>query len=149
MNRMRLWASAAIIVVVILVTFALSVPHTRDVAEKMVSPEATASVPAITLRDSFKKGVHTISGSVEAPNACAVVSAVASVIGNASTTEGLPAMPAHAGQAGILVAITTETDSGICLQVPTLIRFETTITAPSALPISVTMNGLYASTTPS
>lgn len=137
MNPIRLWVSAAIIAFVVLVAFALSVPHTRDAGVKEPSPSATTSVSAVTLHDAFKKGVHTISGSIEAPNACTLVSVSATLVGNAPNTEN------------ILVAISMPLDSGICLQVPTRVRFQTTLAAPAYLPIQVTVNGTLATTTPS
>lgn len=136
MNRMRLWASAAIIAVVILIAFALSVPHVSD-SNVEEQPAAVATIPTVTLRDSFKKGVHTISGSLEASNACIAVSASAATTGSASSTEG------------ILVTISLQSDSGVCLQVPTRMNFETTLSAPAALPITVTVNGSLATTTSS
>ncbi len=136
MTRMRLWASATIIAFVILITFALSVPHTRDVRVETL-PTVTASVPVVTLRDSFQKGLHTISGSIEAPNACTLVSASSTLVGNASSTEG------------ILVTISMPSDSGVCLQIPTRASFQVTLLAPASLPITVTVNGSPASTTPS
>ena len=136
MTHMRLWASAGIIAAVILIAFALSVPHTRDVAVKPL-PIVASIVPTVTLHDAFKKGMHTISGSIETPNACTPVSASASLVGNASTTQS------------ILVAVSTQTDLGICLQVPTLTNFKTTVSAPANLLITATVNGLVATTTPS
>ena len=137
MNHMRLWASAAIIALVILVAFALSVPHTRNVGEKFSPPAETTSVPPVTLHDSFKKGVHTITGSVEAPNACAAVSVSAALAGSASSTQS------------IVVAISLQSDSGVCLQLPTQMNFQATLPAPASLPITVTVNGSPATTTPS
>ena len=137
MSHMRLLASSAIIVIVILITFALSVPHTRDAKVDSVLLPETELVPSVTIRDSFKKGVHTISGSVEAPNACASVSASSTIAGNASSTQS------------ILVAISLDPDSGICLQVPARIHFQTTVSAPADLPISATVNGSSATTTSS
>ncbi len=136
MSHMRLWASAGIIALVILIAFAFSVPHTRDVKVEPL-PAKTVSVPVVSLRDSFKKGLHTISGSIETPNACTAVSASASLVGSASTTQS------------ILVAISTQADSGVCLQVPTLVNFKTTVSGPANLPITATVNGLTATTTPS
>lgn len=132
-HRMRLKASAGIIAVVILLSFALSVPHTRDTGPQTVLETAVA-VPAVTIRDSFRKGVHTISGTVEAANACASVNAEASLVGNASGTEG------------ITVALTLERQPGVCLELPTPLRFETSIEAPADLPLTVTVNGAPAST---
>ena len=137
MSHKRLWVSAAIIAFVILVAFVISVPHTRNVGEKFSPPVATTSVPSVTLHDSFKKGVHTISGSIKTPNACTPVSALATLIGDASSRQS------------ILVAISTPKDSGICLQVPTNTNFQTTVSAPASLPITATVNGSLASTTPS
>lgn len=132
MNHMRLLVSSAIIVVAIVIIFIISVPRTSDVEViSMVLPE-TETAPTVILRDSFKRGIHTISGSVEAPNACALVSASAELIGDAQNGEG------------ILVNISMQTDSEICLQIPTRISFETTIEAPNNLPISATVNGSLA-----
>lgn len=134
MKHMRLGTAAGIIALVILLGFVLSVPHTREIAE-VSQPEVTTEVPAVTLRDTFKKGVHTITGAVEAQNACATASAEASVAGDATTTES------------ILVAITVLADTDLCLELPTRVPFQTTVTAPARLPILVTVNGAPASTT--
>lgn len=138
MSRMRLWISAAIIAFIVLITFALSVPHTREAEVTSVLLSEPEEVPSVSLRDSFKKGVHTISGSVEAPNACASVSSSATLVGDAS-----------GGGEGILVAVSVSSDSGVCLQIPAQIDFKTTISAPANLPITATVNGVPASTTPS
>lgn len=129
MKHSRLWIAAAIIALVVITEFVLSVPHTRDVAQTLTSNIASTSVPLVTLRDVFKKGTHTISGSLSAPNACTTVSVQA-----ASSTEG------------ILVEISMPTDVDICLQLPTLLTFQTTLAAPAELPFIVTVNGSVAST---
>lgn len=133
MNHTRLWAAAAIIALVIGVGFAFSVPHTRDLKEAVVMLAAPV-VPVVALRDSFKKGVHTISGSIEAPNACTSVNAEAHFTSTASTTGR------------ILVTISTLDESGVCLQLPTRIPFQTSVTAPARTPIDVTVNGSVATT---
>lgn len=138
MHHMRLWAAAGIIAVVVVAGFALSVPHTRDLLVKKSEITATTSVSVVKVRDVYRKGVHTLSGSVEAPNACATVVVSGTLEGDASNT------------ARILLAIslpTTGTD--ICLQVPTTINFQTTVTGPASLPITATVNGVTASTTSS
>ena len=133
MNHTRLWAAATIIALVVIISFVLSVPHTRDLAVPQAE-RAAATIPSVTVRDSFKKGVHTISGSIEAPNACMTVSAKASLTSAASSTEN------------ILVEISTLDESGICLQLPTRISFQTTVTAPARTPITVTVDGAVATT---
>lgn len=133
MNHMRLWAAATIIALVVIVSFVLSVPNTRDLAVPQVE-HAAVTVPSVTLRDTFKKGVHTINGSVEASNACATVSAKASFASVASSTEN------------ILVEISMLDETGVCLQLPTRISFQTTVTAPARTPITVTVNGATATT---
>lgn len=137
MSHKRLLISSSIIAFVILISFALSVPHTRDVAEKLPSTAVIEDTPIITLRDAFKKGLHTISGSIQVPNACTAVSAVASLAGNASSTES------------ILLEISVQSDSGVCLQLPTKATFQTTVSAPANLPFTVTVNGSVATTSPS
>jgi len=135
MSHTRLWISATIIASVILIGFALSVPHTRDVKENSTLQSATSSAPQVSLRDVFKKGVHTISGSVDAPNACVPASAEASLQGDASTTQS------------ILIKIVLPPDGGVCLQLPTRATFQTTIQAPAHLPFVITVNGVVATST--
>lgn len=137
MNHKRLWVAAAIIAIVIIVGFVLSVPHTRDIGTVGSLQNVATSAPIVSLHDSFKKGVHTITGSIEAPNACASVSAQASLVGDAANASG------------ILVALSLEKDSGVCLQVSTPINFTATISAPARLPITATVNGEAATTTSS
>ena len=135
MSHKRLWAASAIIALVVIVGFALSVPHTRDVAKTSSSENKTAIVPRVTLHDVFKKGVHTITGSLDAPNACASVNAIVSPVTDSS------------GTVGILVELSLPEDTGVCLQVTTRESFSTTISAPARLPITATVNGSPASTT--
>jgi hypothetical protein len=129
MNRTRFWVAAGIIACIIVIGFALSVPHTHDVAQTAASQNKTAIVPPVTLHDSFTKGVHTITGSLAATDACAIVTANAEVSGSASSTER------------ILVSISMPADVGVCLQLPTSMNFSATISAPAHLPISATVNG--------
>lgn len=136
MNHTRLWVAATIIAVVVITSFVLSVPHTQDVGQVATMP-SVIEVPIVTLRDAFSKGVHTITGSIEAPNACTSVIAESSLTGAASSTEG------------ILVSISMLADNGICLQLPTRASFQTTISAPANVPITVTVNGAVATTTTS
>ena len=134
---MRLWASAGIIAVIILVGFVLSVPHAREVPSSSANASAATSTPMVTVHDSYRKGVHTITGSVLAPDACTPVSVEAMVEGGVASPQG------------ILLALTMRGDTGVCLEVPTRINISTTILAPASLPISVTVNGAAASTTSS
>ncbi|MBI4088813.1 hypothetical protein HY415_01830 [Candidatus Kaiserbacteria bacterium] len=131
MSHKRLWVAAAIISFFILAGFMFSVPHTRDIAQVPIQ-ESAPVIPSVTLRDIFKKGVHTITGSVEAPNACTTVTALASLRSGAS------------GAGGIEVAITLSNGTGVCLELPTQISFSTTIAAPAGAPITATINGVTA-----
>jgi hypothetical protein len=137
MFQTRLWAAAFIIAVVIVGGFALSVPRAREVRETSSEEKASTATgtPPVTIHDSVKKGLHTITGSVTAPNACAAVSAEASF---ASSTEPI-----------IKLDITISEDSGVCLQVPTEIPFSASVAAPAAADIEARVNGLIASTTQS
>lgn len=132
MNHTRLWVAAAIIALFIIIGFVLSVPHTRDVANAPVITTASSGVPSVTLRDTFKKGVHTITGSLLAPNACTTVSAQSTLQGSASSTES------------ILVEVLMSDDIGVCLQLPTEVSFQTSLSAPARLPFTVMVNGSVA-----
>ncbi|MFH1178498.1 MAG: hypothetical protein V1711_02130 [bacterium] len=135
MNHKRFWIAASIIAGVVVISFVLSVPHTRDIAQTEITQDNITIVPSVTLHDSFKKGVHTITGSLEAPNACSVITANAILSGNASSADG------------ILVEISMPPDAGVCLQLPTKVNFSTTVSAPAGLPLSATVNGYKATTT--
>lgn len=132
MNQRRLWVAASIIALVILAGFTLYVPHTRDSGAPQTSVTAVVVVPPVTVRDSYKKGIHSITGSLEVLNACVRVTAIA------TTTGG-----------GIRLAISTQVDTDVCLQLPTRAIFSTTITAPANLPITATVNGVQSTTTTS
>ncbi len=134
MSHMRLWISAAIIAIVLFAGFALSVPHTSDVVQAPANTEIK-NVPSVTLHDVFKKGTHTITGSIEAPNACTEIIATAVAVGDASSTES------------IRVDISMAKDEGICLQLPTSKDFSATVVAPAHLPLSATVNNEEATTT--
>ena len=82
MKQKRFWTATFILAGVVFIGFAISVPHAHDVVQmKTASPAATV-VPAVTLHDSFKKGVHTITGSLAAPNVCTLVTANAQLSGD-------------------------------------------------------------------
>ncbi len=136
MKLTHLSTAATIIALVILVFFVLSVPRAREVSQTQ-KQDIPAETPLVTVRDSYKKGVHTLTGTVLAPDACTTVTARAAVSGDATSSQK------------IVLMLTMPSDLGICLEVPTRITFSTTVTAPASLPISVTVNGAEASTTPS
>ena len=133
MNHTRLLTAATIIALAVFISFVLSVPRTSDI-EETLTVQSIPSVPLVTIRDTFKKGLHTITGSIEAPNACTSVSAEASVTGDATSTQS------------ILVAIGMPNDEGVCLQLPTRATFETSVEALAGLPLIVTVNGIIATT---
>lgn len=130
MSQRRLWVAAGIIALVILAGFTLYVPHTRDSGAPQASVSLPTAVPSVTVRDSYKKGVHTITGSLEVPNACTGVLAVATTTGD-----------------GIHLAISTQADTGVCLQLPARATFTATIAAPQNLPITATVNNASATVT--
>lgn len=135
MNHMRLWAAAAIIALIVIVGFWLSVPHTRDVHEVRDNLAVEESIPEVTLRDVYKKGVHTVTGSIMAPNACSTISSSAMLQDDAS------------GAQNILVTVALENGVGVCLELPTRETFQVTVAAPAHLPFTATVNGVLATTT--
>lgn len=135
MNSRRLRIVATIIASLILLSFFLSVPRTKEVVEKTVQASEEPSIPLVTIRDAYRKGVHTITGSIEAPTPCVSLSAEATTVGTESSTEG------------ILVSVSMPEDTGVCLQRITKLTFSATVSAPEGIPITVTVNGVTASTT--
>lgn len=128
-----------VVIVLIIVGIFLFAPHTRDVqvATTASSTPQVASTTGqiVSLRDTYRRGAHTISGDVVAPNPCTLVSATSTLVGTASTSQR------------IAVALNMPRDTGICLQEPKTMSFSTTLTAPKGLPISVRVNGTLATTT--
>ncbi len=135
MNHTRLWVVASILGGILLVSFALSAPHTHDIVDAGTVKGTVVATPSVALHDVFRKGVHTITGSIVAPNPCTTVTAQAVPVGDASSTTG------------ILVEVALPEDTGVCLQVKTALAFSTSISAPAGIPISATVNGVTATTT--
>lgn len=132
---MRLWVAATIIALIILVGFIISVPHTRDIPNEKPAAEAPATVPTISVRDIYRKGVHTLTGSVLAPDPCTTLSASAELSGTTTSQS-------------ILVTLTMPQDTGVCLEQATPLPFSTTVTAPADLPLTVVLNGSAAAVNP-
>ena len=131
----RLWVVAVVIVILIAAWFALSVPHTRGVyAPVAMRMLATSTEPVVMLRDTYHKGVHTLSGTLEAPDACTFTTATATLVGASSSAES------------IALTILMPLDTGVCLQEAQQTTFSAMLTAPPGLPITTTVNGILAST---
>jgi hypothetical protein len=136
MNQTRLWAAGAIIAGIILIGFALSVPHTRYNLEKPVAPlPVSKEAPPVTLRDTLKGGVHTLTGSLEVPTVCTTASATAILGGSASGTPY------------ILLDIVAPEDQGVCLLRSTTARFSATVIAPANTPVRAQVNGVSTTVT--
>jgi len=134
-QRRRLWVAALIIAVAVIVGFALSVPRAREIPEPSGSATTASLTSVVTLHDSFEKGVHSITGSLVAPDVCASLTARASVEGPS----------AQAGER-IILALTMSEDSQLCLQLPTKLTFSVSVEALADAPIDVSVNGVSATT---
>ena len=134
MRHTRLWVTTTIIAGIILVWFLLSAPHTRDVIVP-VAEQSAISIPSVTVHDSFKKGTHTITGSLVAPTACTSLTATATFDDSASSTNR------------IQIDIAMPKDTGVCLQQPSTLTFSTSIAAPVNMPMVILVNGAVATTT--
>lgn len=133
MKFTRLWVVATILGVCIFVGFVLSVPRARDSAEEVQQELGTESPPSVAIRHIFKKGIHTIVGSIDAPNVCTSLSVQATLAAEESD--------------GILLEVFLAEPSGVCLERRVPMNFSTTIAAPEGTPIAVTVNGSPATTT--
>jgi hypothetical protein len=134
MSHTRLWAAAAIIALIVLGSFVFSVPHTRDATIPRVA-ESKEVAPIVRITESYKRGTRTLKGTLTMPDACGRVSAVAS--------------PAQDGTEHIVVQVTLEPSSGICLELPTEASFSVQFDASEQTPVTVFVNGHAASTTTS
>ena len=135
MKQMRLWAAATVMAIVIIGVCIVSLPHTKNLSTPTASrAEASSTEPVVTLQDVYRKGVHTLSGTLQAPDACTFATASATLIGATSSSQS------------IVLAISMPADVGVCLQLPQPTAFSTTLSAPQGLPIAVTVNGATAST---
>ena len=135
MRSTRLWVVATIIAVLILASFVFLVPHAREDALEARPSTLEPNIPTFALRDAFRKGLHTITGSIEVPTVCTEVRAEVSLVGATSSAQS------------IFVAVSVPEDSGICLQRKSTVQFSTTLTAPANLPVKVLVNGVEATTT--
>ena len=134
-RRTRFRAASVIIACVVLAGFLFMTPHAREVV-RTEAPKPAEPAQVVALRDAYRKGVHSISGTLDVPDACATVSASAETAGTASSTET------------IIVALVVPTTEGVCLQVPSLAAFAVKVSAPAGARVSsVTVNGRTASTT--
>ncbi|MDO8407959.1 MAG: hypothetical protein Q7S95_01845 [bacterium] len=129
-QRRRLWVAALIIAVAVIGGFALSVPRAREIPEPPGSATAVSSIPVVTLHDSYAKGVHSITGSLMAPDVCASLTASASVEGER-----------------IMLDLAVPEDPQLCLQVLTKLTFSVSVEAAAEVPIDVFVNGVSATTT--
>lgn len=135
---MRIWSAAIIIAAVLIIGFALSVPHVRDLGDTAATTTENASTtPTVYIHDAYKKGIHTITAKVLLPDACTTISGDVSVIPSAAS--GTPD--------SITLALDMPPDSGICLEEPATTTLTFTVSAETGTPISATINGTDASTT--
>lgn len=134
-SNARLALVAVIIAAVVIGGFFLSAPHAREVRVSAVRPAAPSTTPAVSIKDSYKKGVHTLTGSVTAPDACVTVSANATFATSSETQE-------------IDLDLSMPATDGLCLTVATEAPFKTTVSAPAGIPVVVRVNGAPATTTP-
>lgn len=138
MNHKRLWIVAALIACLILASFLVSFLRAKEATRPSTAVPALTgtTTPAVSFKDTYRRGTHTLSGTVTAPDACVTPEVNATLQGDASSTQS------------ILLSISLPEDTGVCLQIPTEVPFSTTLNAPSGLPITVAVNGVIATTTP-
>lgn len=107
--------------------YALFIPQTNK--DEVVAPVEGNPEPApiVTLDATYRRGVHTISGTIEAPTPCTLV--------------GVESAVASSTPASITVSLTLTPDEDICVQVVTPLPFSVTAAAPEDAVIAVTVQG--------
>lgn len=121
---------AAFVIVVFLgtVLFALRTSEAPHTTEPLT---ASSTPPAVSLKDSYKKGAHTLTGSLTVPTPCHSVTASASFL----PSEVPPT---------IRVDVDAPADDGLCLTLPTDKTFSLSVSAPQDVPTVVYVNGIPA-----
>lgn len=136
MSTRRLRILALIILGALIAGFVILVPRGKVQSPTADAASTTSGIPEVTLVDSFKKGTHTISGSIVVYNACVAVATEALVI-----EDG-------ANPSGIQISITRAPSEGICLELPTRIPFEKKVKAPRGLALTALVDGKTVPITP-
>lgn len=134
-RRPQFWVALLCVGIVLLAAYSISVERAREVA--VPAPKVAAEAPPVALdsyADSYRRGTHTVSGSVAVPTPCYVVTAAATT--DASSTPER-----------IRVDISAPPDTGSCLMLPDTKPFSVTATAPADADISLYVNGALATTT--
>lgn len=129
---MRFWVTTTLLITaLILATLGAYLWYSYQSRQAQITEEA-ASAPAVTYRDSFKAGVHTISGTVVLRNRCERLEASA-----VADTEVDPPV--------VRVDLFIPEDTGICLELPTERAFSVSVEASDAAMVQVFVNGIPAS----
>jgi hypothetical protein len=135
MHNMRLWSAAAVIAVILIVGFALSVPHLSDMGVSHPTA-ATPALPVVYVHDAYKKGAHTLTVKVAAPDACTVITGSANAVAaDASSTPDT-----------IAITLDMPADAGVCLQEPATTTLSLSAAAGASAKITASINGTTATT---
>jgi hypothetical protein len=130
MHNRRMYILSGGIALALILGFALSAPHLREVKLAATSG-GQGTLPAVYLHDSYRKGLHTITGQVQVPDACTGVSASADAAASSS----------------IVVSLTMPASEGTCLMLPATTTFSVSVAAAQGAELRATINGTDASTT--
>ncbi len=118
--------------------YALYIPHANLNNETAPLAEITpVPAPPVFLKDAYRKGEHTISGSLLAPTACTTLTATANVSPSAASST----------PETITITLLMPPDTGVCLQQLTKMSFTVSATAAADALFHVLVNGQVASTT--
>jgi hypothetical protein len=91
---------------------------------------ASSSVTLLSVKDSYSKGTHTVSGSVLVPTVCTPLTATSSV-----------------SETAIRVDVNSTEDTKVCLQLPATTTFKISADADIDTPVQIYVNGTLATTT--
>jgi hypothetical protein len=132
--KLRLALTVFLAVMIVIASFAFFTPHAnKNVELAPVAEKLTITLPNVRYSDTYKKGIHTINGSVSAPTPCTELSAS---LGVASGTPEL-----------ISVTLLMPRDTGICLQRSTTLPFTVSTPASAKADIEILVNGMLATST--
>ncbi len=131
MTTRRVAGATIIILLVLILGFTLSVPRIQDVAEESetLRTEESVTVPTLTLERSYRRGTHTLTGTLLVDTYCTMV-----------TTEAV-VTPEDVSPSVITLKLATEEVAGVCLMLAEERSFSVSIEAPEDSMVEVFVNG--------
>jgi hypothetical protein len=130
---MRIALSVFLASIILVAGFVFSIPHANKDNEigPSVETKSLSILPTIFIHDTYKKGIHSITGSLAIPTPCMKATTEALVLPHeGSTTPQI-----------IHIEISIPEDAGPCLQLAATSTFSASLSADANVVIEASVNG--------